>query len=986
MKSLIKTVCAAFMAAVFVLSQAAVAGAVTDNRILTDPVVNQYIGRANATDTITNINFTDVPQTHYAREAIVRGGALNLIKGGGLQRFVPNGVVSKEEALAFVLRVTGNEQAALTAAATLAATMPAGTPNSTLWSLGYLQIARNQGLITQQNLNDALATEQTELDPAVNFIRTSAVTREQVAQWLYQVVTAADPNAFPVEPIQAALKFTDYSNIDIRYINAVQALAANKIMVGDAARRFNPKAGLTRAEMAVILKNLDSVYFGLIGAQVLSGTVGAVLDDQYTTTGSASLNRNIYIRNADGTVNVLTYQLNRNQSPQTPILDAPTYRLNNIGGMGSIREGDTLTYIVDNNTKQIHYITVTAEMTTTTVRGRLANVNTALNTLSVTDNSGKQYEYSFIAGLAAPDSDNVMQFYMDGKAYPVTSMPYGSTVVLTLNNSIVVGVSYVGEPVVADEVRGIVVENDPNYGFLTIVDNAGVRRNYRYFETDMRVLKQQFYDNQDDIGYYGIMFPQFVYNPRDTVITSVEPGDVVFIRPKAEQADVIDIISASTNYNMRYGRVRQLQQNNGITSILLEYENKQTSWYDMADGIFMTRGGKVVPSTNLMVGDWAKILVNEAVIAPGVILDSVKFVTIEGKEHYISNIVKGNLSNFNSLQKQLVLSNVYSMTKTGWSNYQNIKQYDINTPEIEYYYNNQQISSGYAEQFFKRSDATVYLALDSYFAGERVAKVTFRTERDTPLNADFVTTTNGMGGFEIANAAYGTFATDAGTIVRRYGRLVDGADILPSDYVTVVLNGSGVAAVVDVTEAPASSGVTIARGRLQSVGTNQFKLQSMSALYGMNWTYSPIERVYEIDHNTVFLTGDGALGMNDFVANAAANKVFYIIADGTKAQFVVDSPYATQAVRGNITANDGETLTLNSALYYQSSTGQWRTVSNVNPTITVTPLSNAIIIKNNRVVQLRDLEPGDGIRVMTDTLPTMATGVNVNGVIIFVEK
>ena len=155
----------------------------TDDFIFTDPISNIYTGRAEAEDMIANLNFNDVPHNFWAQDAIVRGGALNLIKGYH-NNFNPGASVTNEEVIAFLLRAMNMEALSQDAALRLQNVVPADTPTLALWSLGYLNQALDIGLITQNQFNEALEPDQTLLDPNIHFIRGAPVTREQVADWI----------------------------------------------------------------------------------------------------------------------------------------------------------------------------------------------------------------------------------------------------------------------------------------------------------------------------------------------------------------------------------------------------------------------------------------------------------------------------------------------------------------------------------------------------------------------------------------------------------------------------------------------------------------------------------------------------------------------------------------------------------------------------------------------------------------------------------
>ena len=79
------------------------------------------------------------------------------------------------------------------------------------------------------------------------------------------------------------------------------------------------------------------------------------------------------------------------------------------------------------------------------------------------------------------------------------------------------------------EARGVVVENDPTLGYLTYRTSSGVRT-ANYYRDSIEVEKQPYYESADRIGYIDQLFPNFQFDPRDTTIDTIKPGDNVYLR------------------------------------------------------------------------------------------------------------------------------------------------------------------------------------------------------------------------------------------------------------------------------------------------------------------------------------------------------------------------------------------------------------------------------------------------------------------------
>lgn len=974
--------------------------AITDEFIFTDPIRDEFSGRADGMALITNLNFADMTD-HWAGEAVTRAGALNIIKGYDAF-YYPWGAVSNVEMLASVLRIMGRENDATVAAARLSPTLPQGSDLRTETKIGYLSIANQLRFITAGQYANVLAADQTALDPAANFIYDAPVSRQQAAAWLVTGLLAMNANAFDsvrTNEVQNTYNYSDWDEISAVNLASVELMLASGVMEGDENGMFRPNDALSRAELAQMIRNLDTIYYDLVNIQKRSGTVGGIAVASQATTGSGDMGMRIYVRTSLGDIDVLQNFIAASNSGPIKMYEAPTYAYGEVGGLYLLEEGDEIEYLVRTQTEEVLYVEVVGGAPTVVdyVTGKLQSINHTTGKITIKLDDGSAFTSTMMAGLYYTENDK-NYVYVDYKKQESANLPIGSTVKLRLKNSICDEIYYIGEPNVVDEFRGIVIENNTDLGYMVVIDNQGKRIIKNFYSSDIKVKKKEYYDADDEIGYISEIFPYFKYNPMDTDIFAIEPGDIVFIRNDPDNPDYIQSISASTNYVAKYGKILQFNYNGEYYEMLLEYENKQTTWFDVSEQLFITRSGKPVTAETVVPGDWVRVLVNQAIISPGYVIESAKELVLEGMGHMISTVMRGQLAGINSVQNQLLVQNVQTLTKNGWSNYKQADNFNISGRDIEYYYDGKQISLEYALKYFKRSDNEVYVALESNYAGEKVRKVTFRSGRDQILNPDTVISSDGNGSFSILGNS-GQINTDAGTIVRRYGRLVSGNNIMIPDYAVVSLNGWNTAAVVDIVDAPDNSQIILARGRVISVDEGKsFKVQSMAVLSGNDWLYTPIAREFAIDYNTVFVTADGVTTLDKFVdynsavddeTLTAVDKVYTVLIDGSRAAWIIESPYPTRSVRGTVYAVDQaeNVVHLKDASYLNNQTGVWSPVSNTNATLTINVHPNTFITKINKAVGLNSITVGDQIKVMSDTLPDKVTpGTEVDAYIIFAEK
>lgn len=964
----------------------------TDEYIFTDPIANIYIGRREAENMIKNLDFTDLPGNHWAKDAVVRSGALDMVKGFD-SKYSPASNVSNEEALAFILRALGREADAQAAGVAARNLFPEDSPLRTIWSLGYLTLANQMGLLTREQYNDSMIADTTDMDPLTSFVRTAPVTRERAAYWLVNGINSVYPGAFPERLQQGIYTGSDWESVSAEMVKAVETVITNGIMtVTDGT--FRPKSNLNRAEMAQVLKNMDGIYYDSAGVQKKTGTVGGFKDAQSTQTGSGHLSRQVYVRNENGKIDVLEYDVRRDTSPQSGSRDCVVLKEGKVAGLASLSEGDKIEYLVRPSDMSVLYVQVlSTELEIKTLQGILSSVDTLSGAITISSD-GKTYTYTMADRIYGNDGAAGFVF-MDEQRRDAGKLPFGSAIELRLKNNVVDWITYLGEPVLVHEIRGIVKENNPELGFITVIDPRGGELTKYFYEDELKVKKKQYYDMSDEVGYISEVFPNFRYNPLESDIYQIEAGDVVFIRMDPDDPEVIESISAATNYTTRYGKIREFRTEEDISSMMIEFEDKQTAWFDFADSIFIGKAGRPITVADIQPGDWAKLLINQALIEPGYVMESVKELTIEASGHEINTIIKGQLAGINSVQNELVIQNAQTLTKQGWTDHHQIRKFSITAKDIEYYQEGKRISLDYAVRNLKRADGEVYIALEDNYAGERVRKVTFRYNRDELLDPDFVITSDNLGSFFIITND-GNISTDDGTIVVRNGRLVDGRQIMNMDFVQTSLTGQNsplTAAVVNIVPAPDFTGIVISvvRGRVLSVDEGKsFKVQSMATLAGIGWNFTPVQREFAMDYNTIFINESGVSQSGSFIGyteESVIDKVYTIVMEGSRASRIVDAPYTTKAVRGTIYQISDGVIGIKNATYYDADTGKWPTISLVNATVTVSVPVNSIIIKNNEVVSANKLAAGDQIRIMTNDLPDPAgPGMSVTGYIIMVEK
>jgi hypothetical protein len=965
-----------------------------DPTVLTEKVENVYVASPNAKAIIENIRFSDVSSSFWAIEPITRFGALEIVKGyneDNAKKYRPNVAITNEEALAFILRALGLEEDVQKAAANIEKNPDSPEHVLRLWSKGYLQIANNLNLITEDDLDSAFVEEQEGLDPNENFIRRGYVTREQLAVWLVKAINRQQPNLLaPVYKQQEIFNYSDWEEINGDYIPYVESIIKNQIIVG-SNKKFNPKGNVTRAMMAQIFKNLDNIIYTTMNITKSNGIVSHIEDSNIMGASNSKANRRILIRDENGLVNEVNFEYNRNSIDKIFTKDVPVLVNGSVGGLLTLREGEYIEYLVDNETNEMLYVYSKGLDKSYKLEGTLQPLKELDNgKITIKNDKAVSFTYQMIGSLYDKVKETIL---INDLMIKKDDAPISKKVILTINNNLVTQIDYIGNEIMYNEISGIVKENVPLLGYITIITWDGKEITKKYIKKNVKAEKQHYYDNEDEIGYIDEVFPDYRFDPRDSKIEDIEAGDIVHIRLDVDNEYVYSI-SAKTNYIVKYGIIKQVV-NNGINGLRLRVELSDGSSriYNINSNVPVKRADKVVWQNELKEGQVIKMLVNQAVFEPGTITETIKEILIDEYGNEVTNIYRGSLGKLNNAQRTLTILNSYELTKAGWRDYSRAKVLDVSNKNIKYYNNSKQISLDYAMNNLTYDGMQVYVAMEKYYDKEKVVKVTFRDGRDSVLSQDNIIYSNGNNIFKILQRP-NNINTDDGTIVVKNGKLVEDNNIVSPDYAQVILNGYNRAAVVNITPEPSNAATSIFRGRIKNIDENeQMEVQSFALLRDMKWIYSPIPRLFTIDYETIIIDENGIVSQKDFIDYSEKTKVdnvYTIISDGTKAKYVVENPYCIDGVKGEIYEIANDNIKIKDTIVLNKNTNTWRDLSYSNSYADIKLQNNSIIIKNNEVISYDELEKGDVIKVLTNEYLINKLALNksreVNGYIILVEK
>ena len=360
-----------------------------------------YYGIPNGDQKINSINFNDVlsqGEGYWAKSAIYQISSLDIMQGMANGVFSPTTKVTNEQAITTVLNSMGkatevNDQKVI----------------SNYWSDKYIKYGIKKGLITGKTvmrLSEIAGNLDTMKKKGV-YVRDAAITREEMAELISKAFSLSSTSTDGKKP----LEFMDSNQIDTTKKSYVDAGSMNGIMVGSDDNMFNPKSGLTRAELAQILKNCESYILTNVGVTKHTGFIENV------GTGSILISD----ENGDSITVDLTGK------------NIPTLRNNILTGTYSLKSSDEIEYYVDAK-KNVKFIRVTdasiygeeqEEQEKNQKQGIVTGNSPYFYEIAIKDKNGNVEKYTY---------GRWTEIYKDGKETSASSIMQGDTVYLEFDN------------------------------------------------------------------------------------------------------------------------------------------------------------------------------------------------------------------------------------------------------------------------------------------------------------------------------------------------------------------------------------------------------------------------------------------------------------------------------------------------------------------------------------------------------------------------
>lgn len=369
-----------------------------------------YEGLENGPTLLNNIRFNDI-SNHWAREPIQEVAAFSIMKGENNKLFRPNGTLTYAEALTTLVRAIGKEgEAQMLAEQQLPPKIRDFVFLTVVedWAKGYIQVAMQEGILTQEEENQILnltprqladieyqVSEQLkdykgenytagELTQIQNQVRdkllhsstwNKPVTRQQIAVW---VARALEIEPSYGENIVKANNFIDWRQIDTEKLPLIETLLQKGYMQGMSSTTFAPKGTLTRGQLAQLIANINDEFLDKRSIIKKTGTIHKI-----ETIEHQGANEKIFtVENDDNSKSIITVApLQDNdfilQRGKTLTLSAP------------LKEGDRLDYYININ-GQVFYAKENSDSIRTT-EGIINHIDMENYSLIIMDSNDKKY-------------------------------------------------------------------------------------------------------------------------------------------------------------------------------------------------------------------------------------------------------------------------------------------------------------------------------------------------------------------------------------------------------------------------------------------------------------------------------------------------------------------------------------------------------------------------------------------------------------------
>jgi hypothetical protein len=498
-----------------------------------------------------------------------------------------------------------------------------------------------------------------------------------------------------------------------------------------------------------------------------------------------------------------------------------------------------------------------------------------------------------------------------------------------------------------DIVEGEIKEIDRNSGEIAVRDYNGNTYRYKISPWVRPVIDHQEVDIKDLLE--GQEITVTVINGTAVGITGFSGLEEGYIPPKSR---------------IRRGRIRTIDDDS-ITIIDADGNEKE---YRIGYYTDIIRGGSKINARDLRAGERVMLFFDEANI------DEVSMITVGGYQGKVKAIYKGKLAGADARRMEIVMDNVKEYYFGNWLDYKSQIKLNLHR-EVGIFYNGRVITIDDLMKMHKNS--YIYAAVLPGYGVEEGIKVIVKDNDEIADNGRISSISWIQGNIRVGRE---TIYINEGSIILKNGNLIDIIDIDREDdvfYLAMRENGVNKGVIVNTMDFYPTD-YTIFKGNLNEIENYGFIIDSYSEYTGGSWSSFKSYK-YEMefsfsDDTTVIDTSKSTgnkIPLKDFKYARYTHEYYddfiYVVAKGNKALGISIWPDTIQneiTSLGRVTSrNIGEKrVTLIDFKDWSAFREKW----SENLSSLDVYLQDALIIKDDEVIDFEDLKIGDTLYLIRD--------------------
>ena len=954
-----------------------------------------YEGMPDGNDIIKNASYTDIRNDSNI-DSIYKMSVYSVVREYGNTAYRPNANATREDMLASIVRAIGRQNQAIQQGDAIKAANPS-LSTTEAYIRGHMEVAKSSGLITAAEvttLSELSASDISAIEAEVNKavkenwkITTaeknkllqdkkderayqkafkSAANREEAAIWIARALSLQPISG---ESTMSVYNYTDWKSLKTESLPIVEAVLRSGVMKSASSTRLSPKGTITKSEMASIMDNMTAKTLADLGYTVGYGKVIKAEQRRNATAFGDTNITEIVIETPNGdTVNIT----NNNKTQSVPVIKS-----SRLGNQSLIAKDDIVEYTI-NKDKRALLLHV----------GKFRELSGTFEGYSQQKGEAYLADADFRSYTMKVQPDTLVK--AEGVPVDITKVQAGTPMKAIYSGNTLRSIELQASPetINTKEINAKIIFADTIGNVVKIIDENDNRR-YMNLSEGAFIYVNDYPSSIDAIGFDQ----DAILKISDNKIMEVRIyTDVPF---EEKERDIVFT-----------GRVREVVGDNLILTKDVGPEEQST--YIINDKTSIYKDNQIVARSRIKQGDRVKAYVNAEQD------DFITKLELQGEGLLMKNLYKADIKDVLTHTGELVLSNVYTYGYYDWekvSDYMKVKI--ASQPKI--FRNSSELK---LSDLKKHLGKTMYAASKENYGDEELVHVVLKEGYEDTLYKkidDIKWTANEM---KLSDGRLINYLE--GSIVIKDGRLLDTDDLAEDVGAFIIQNksftGIGTAPVISLDSFNGFLDYRISKGYLHKMGEDYYTIENSYRMTNNSWD-KWAELTYYFSSDTYIFDSvvtDGTITAKKFAesrfkpytytwpnystagygsefhttdqyhtnyklkntANYHEHCLLYTITDAYGNSQAVNifkkdkesyNPLYThneRMITGKISSInlDNMMLSLKQVMDYSSVYEQWQPVKAEVPL----DLERVIIIKDDKVIQPKDLTKDDNIYVLAN--------------------